>query len=133
MIFKLITVFCESEILRLPRTWITFVSLLLQKNNYSQYFWTSLYYTYITKGPLYKTLLCVCVKFPDSLSRELRELREVNIYVSHPLFDRKMLILFLRLSYETKQLLSKSEEETPPRGEKKRRTFLFYEYKILAT
>lgn len=35
----------------------------LEETWYSQYFWTSLYYTYITKRPLYKTLLCISVIF----------------------------------------------------------------------
>lgn len=108
--------------------WIAFASLPLRKNNHRRYFWTSLYYTYITKGSLYKTLLCVCVKFSDSPSRELRELREVNTYVSHPLFDRKMLILLLRLSYETKTTFVEIRGRNASPGREKRRTFLFYGY-----
>lgn len=50
----------------------------LWKNYFSQYFWTSLYCTYITKRPLYKTLLCVTVNIFTIYHRELHEI----IYIS---------------------------------------------------
>lgn len=101
----------------------------LKKSWHLKYFWTSLYYTYITKKPLYKTLLCICY---FSIYHRERKQREVmsHLLVQNCIDWKKCLSLILMiLSYKTNQFRSKSERNSTWGG----RFFFLQVYKVVAT